>query len=251
MPDTQLIPDSITPVIAWRGWNFRSSCLRSLNGDVWPTGTFNSAFCKRWLVHTSPEEKCTCGIYCCNTYPDFLERIGWDISNIAGEVKVWGKLVVHERGYRAQYARPQNFYLFTGKLPSLLSDVQCWLNYLTRFGVDIWLLNHPLKLESALLLWDKETERYESGMDYLAKSAAAWYTYKPEVPTLRVGDSVAVLGRGIALVTRFAFLNGYEVVELSEGINHFTSRLEDIVWVPSLNQYEVKAKGFFSRGKKR
>lgn len=54
--------------------------------------------------HEAPDEDCTCGIYAA------IDDKGVpDSGNVYGKVKLWGKVVPGEKGYRAQYAYPTEF----------------------------------------------------------------------------------------------------------------------------------------------
>jgi hypothetical protein len=54
--------------------------------------------------HEAPDEVCTCGIYAATT-----EKHVPPGANVYGKVKLWGKVVPGETGYRAQYAYPSEF----------------------------------------------------------------------------------------------------------------------------------------------
>lgn len=70
---------------------------------------------------TAPGEKCSCGIYSTNvleTAKQYARQSGRpsmrdplaNEGGIIGRVALWGRIVVHADGYRAQYAYPQSFF---------------------------------------------------------------------------------------------------------------------------------------------
>lgn len=70
------IPDFISPIIAWRVWQWDANGLRSLNGEAWMPGKPLRAGCKAHAVrvsHDAPLFNCTCGIYGSKTL-DHLRR---------------------------------------------------------------------------------------------------------------------------------------------------------------------------------
>jgi len=106
------------PVRGWREWTITADGLRGAQGGIWRPGT-NAAQCLgkhaamlRVLDHalgaaglaTPPhtvERWCTCGLYSWRR-PD---RIRARSAKIAGVVESWGRVLVGEHGYRAQYSQ--------------------------------------------------------------------------------------------------------------------------------------------------
>ena len=69
--------------------------------------------------HRAPKLTCTCGIYAAASYADALRFLQqYDEKNdgrlVIGKVSLWGCVIQHENGYRAEYAFPQNLYLVHG-----------------------------------------------------------------------------------------------------------------------------------------
>ena len=125
-------PDYAGALIGWRVW-----CVVSGGGelrlgsviqdDVWPVGAAFVARCRaheppanRRLLrepegHVAPAAACTCGIYAARepagawTYlrgrdePDTVARV-------IGRVMLWGRVVEHEDGWRAERAYPLDVY---------------------------------------------------------------------------------------------------------------------------------------------
>lgn len=68
--------------------------------------------------HDSPEKGCTCGIYAAT------EIAGCPSGQVFGKVKMWGKIVPGEKGWRAQYAYPSELWA-----PKKLADHPALLAY--------------------------------------------------------------------------------------------------------------------------
>lgn len=54
--------------------------------------------------HPSPQESCTCGIYAATSLTKCPH------ANIFGKVKMWGKVIPGERGFRAEFAYPSELW---------------------------------------------------------------------------------------------------------------------------------------------
>ena|SRR2546422_4769970 len=138
------IPDVAGYAVGWRTWTTGNPalppCLSSLRGDRWPHRTPLIAGCRandvppsfdphyRTQLHNAPEESCTCGIYALRTELQlFAEDLGGPavapmmstaviqlsqlrsvspILAIIGKVALWGKVIEHTEGFRAEYAYP-------------------------------------------------------------------------------------------------------------------------------------------------
>lgn len=105
------------PILAWRSWRLRvdpetavvepvlESCVY---GDPWPERGQFSAYCPE---HPLPEPSCGCGIYAVTTRDAALEWAAWAQSAlpnpiVLGRVQLWGRILPHSGGYRAQLAYP-------------------------------------------------------------------------------------------------------------------------------------------------
>ena len=106
------------PLRGWREWALTADGLRGSQGRLWSPGV-NTARCHgkhaitlRVLdealsragiaapIHTV-EPWCTCGLYSWKR-PD---RISGRTAKVAGVVELWGRVLIGEHGFRAQYAR--------------------------------------------------------------------------------------------------------------------------------------------------
>ncbi len=86
-----------------------------------------------------------------------LRTTGYEGYGIHGEVCLWGKVVEHEQGYRAQLAYPKNFFLSPDALPFTLAEIQSRLKMLTTYCIDIFLAdpkrNIPLWAKGQGIRW--------------------------------------------------------------------------------------------------
>ena len=123
----ETLPASLEPVQAWRCWTLWGSRdgsrvrLTPIAGDgrAWPVGRPASAACIRDRTHLVPQLSCTCGLYAVPD-PDQLRRAR--DPAVLGTVALWGRIVEHERGFRAELAYPQRLRLLCYLCFSLWGD---------------------------------------------------------------------------------------------------------------------------------
>ena len=203
-----MIPDYISPVVGYRVWQWDATGLRSLNGEKWLALQPLSAVCRADVcgsiaglsksTHNPaelPSFGCTCGVYAART-TDHLHQCGYKKFGIHGEVHLWGRVVEHERGWRAQFAYPRTFVVAPDKFPFSLSEINARLKTLAEFGTDIFLLHDGERVA----LWKHGLGFDGVGLDYLIKTRKEFYVRRQQERTLKKGDRVAVLGHGIAVV---------------------------------------------------
>jgi len=194
-----IIPDYISPIVGYRVWRWRATGLQSLNGEPWLPGRPLAARCGTAAGGTIvagaeaghgadelPHSDCTCGVYAAKSL-EHLRQIGYARRGIHGEVYLWGTVVEHKQGWRAQFAYPKSLFLPPDTIPSNLSEIDARLKTLLAFGADISLLGDP----ESIRFWTNESGFDAAGVDYLLKTRQAG-------STLKKGDCVAVLGHGIA-----------------------------------------------------
>lgn len=58
--------------------------------------------------HGAPHEACTCGIYAASDWK-IVEPYEMHGQTVRGRVKMWGKIIPGDNGYRAEYAYPSEF----------------------------------------------------------------------------------------------------------------------------------------------
>ncbi|MEX2275076.1 MAG: hypothetical protein WEA10_05885 [Actinomycetota bacterium] len=104
------------PIIAWRAWGLTGRAdgsrirLRPVAGPTlpWPHREAAKARCKRGKFHTAPDLACTCGLHATHT-TELLRRT--KAPAVLGRIALWGRVIEHEHGYRAQFAYPQRLRL--------------------------------------------------------------------------------------------------------------------------------------------
>jgi len=103
---------SVSAYRAWTfGWENKLPGLFSLGitpPELWPYGTIE-ALCLLEGSHSAPVFNCTCGIHAVKE-PYWTEKGAERCAWISGEIDLFGKIIIHTKGYRAQYARVQKVY---------------------------------------------------------------------------------------------------------------------------------------------
>jgi hypothetical protein len=107
-------PLSLEEVEGWRAWSVVESDgayeLSSLTrAEAWEPGRPFAATCTR-KRHDAPAARCSCGVYAAAD-PNELARLGRIAGAAIGQVSLWGRLVEHSRGYRAEAAYPTRIRL--------------------------------------------------------------------------------------------------------------------------------------------
>lgn len=110
-------------IVGWRIWRlgshrrgdgtadvFLRSCVRP---GYWEPGRRFAASC---ATHEVPELDCECGVYAVRSREAALEWARWAreaLPNpiVLGRVSLWGRVLRHTEGYRAQYAYPYELEL--------------------------------------------------------------------------------------------------------------------------------------------
>jgi hypothetical protein len=118
-------PQADEPIVGWRTWDLsegRDDPLLHPVGsgvDVWTPRERLTARCgvKPYLAifrrpHDAPDRACRCGIYAARSLEDFdRPRPAWPPPPVVGTVSLWGRIVEHERGWRAAFAYPARLRL--------------------------------------------------------------------------------------------------------------------------------------------
>lgn len=102
----------VEPIVAWRTWALTGRrdgtdlLLRPVAGRSRPWRPMQTAeaICKHTRLHSSPNLDCTCGLHGTHDI-DILRRTR--CPAVLGRVALWGRVIEHDFGYRAQYAYPQ------------------------------------------------------------------------------------------------------------------------------------------------
>jgi hypothetical protein len=129
------------PILGWRAWRLRRTdaglrIVPTTPRSAWEPGiairaTCSGAHTREYLVHNpelaashrSPEPGCTCGIHAIKD-PARLARAGRSTA-VVGRVAMWGRVIEHTKGYRAELAYPSrlrlvcSWCLWYGRLPAV------------------------------------------------------------------------------------------------------------------------------------
>jgi preprotein translocase subunit YajC len=202
------IPDYISPIVGYRVWRWNATGLKSLNGEPWLPGRPLAAGCRvvargtivgrTKAVHNTdelPHSDCTCGVYAAKNLAH-LRQIGYQERGIHGEVYLWGAVVEHRLGWRAEFAYPKSLFLPPDAVPFTLSETDARLKTLISFGADIFIVGE----HESIRFWKNGAGYDAAGLDYLIKTRKEYYARCQRERTVKKGDRVAVLGRGIAVV---------------------------------------------------
>jgi hypothetical protein len=187
--------------------------------------------------HDAPQANCTCGIYAVKTL-DHFRSAGYERFGICGEVFLWGKVVEHELGYRAQLAYPKNFFLSPDALPFTLAEIQSRLKMLTAYRSDVF-VDDP---NGNIPLWAKDSGYDAAGLGYLIERSKQDHDRRRQERTLKKGDRVAVLGRGIAVVEQ---VDRKEVLAVLWSKNVVKIGRKEIVWDERNMRWETDANAAF------
>ena len=127
------------PIVGWRQWNFMyPHFLANLGNDtIYVPREKIEAHCEQYSTigalvlrkdhseHQAPHLTCMCGIYAYKEKPRLLREISNSCSGfiprkamtelirtrlVYGEINLWGKVIEHEDGYRAQFGYPKRLW---------------------------------------------------------------------------------------------------------------------------------------------
>ena len=146
-------------------------------------------------AHEPPQTNCTCGVYAARTI-EHLHQCGYKKFGIHGEVYLWGTVVEHERGWRAQFAYPKSLVLQPDAIPSDTKEMEARLGALAAYDTDIFIVGWG----QSIPLCRRGLGYDAAGLDYLIGKRTQYYVRRQRDRTLMKGDRLAVLGRGISVV---------------------------------------------------
>jgi len=240
------VPDYISPIIAYRAWRCDAAGLKSVCGEPWNPGQPLATRCRVYSAgtivgraeaahdaHDAPQANCTCGVYAAKSL-EHLRNTGYDRFGIHGEVYLWGKVVEHERGWRAQLAYPKNLFLSPHVLPFTLAEIQSRLKMLTTYRIDICVADP----KGNIPLWAKDVGYSPAGLDHLIERSKQHHDRRRHERALNKGDRVAILGRGIAVVEQ---VGGKEVHVVLWNRSMLRIGRKEIVWDEGNGRWEARA----------
>ncbi len=98
-------------LVGCRSWNIILTVeglrLLSSSNTIWPCYEKLVAVCSNGRNHIVPDRECMCGVYCMK----FGKHIPVD-GSIQGRVKLWGRFLEADYGYRAELAYPEKLESF-------------------------------------------------------------------------------------------------------------------------------------------
>jgi hypothetical protein len=141
-----VIPDYLEAITAYRVFNVFENGLLAGSAFVEPWPPYQPFVARCATVSpggsrahvrdgqfvTAPVGACQCGIYAVKTYKAARQRLrmerqahalwvhhpGGPVGRAWGVVKIWGRVIEHESGYRAEFAYPSHLYCNDAKLAS-------------------------------------------------------------------------------------------------------------------------------------
>ena len=147
---TERAPDLAGPILGWRVWRI------ALDGELvsaytpagWPARAPIVARCYEHPgQHEAPHEQCVCGVYACddaNAALFYAHRSG---SAVVGRTKLWGRVVEHEAGWRAERSYPESVYVPREHFEETADDVAAHLA--RRYGVTVHVVEELRSVVSA------------------------------------------------------------------------------------------------------
>jgi hypothetical protein len=224
-------PDYVFPVVGYRVWQWDATGLKSLNGINWHPGEAFTAECRTQGCHEVPRSDCTCGVYASKSL-DHLRQLGYIENRIRGEVCLWGTVVEHEGGWRAQLAYPKNFIVPLSLVPFDMSGVESWLATLAAYRCDIFLDGET----GTVPLWRTGSGMDANGLGLLVHRCCAWYARRAEQRRIKPGDRVAVRGHGIAVVEH---ADNDQVQAVLGGRSVLSIQRKEVVWDEQYARWET------------
>ena len=202
-------PDYISAIVGYRVWQWTADGLQSLNGEPWfpnrplvarcrslPLGTIAGRDDPAHNANPAPRENCTCGVYAAKSLEHLRGTRYWQYG-IHGEVSLWGTVVEHEQGWRAQFAYPRSLFVPHDKFLTFATTLS-GLKGLIAYRADIFVADPS----GYIPLWTNDSGYDSGGLEYLIEKSKQYYDRRRHERTLKKGDRVGLLGVGIAVVER-------------------------------------------------
>lgn len=181
------MPDATEPLVGWRAWALARTPAGRLelrpiiySGETWPAQEAARAKCPPHGRggHAPPEVGCTCGFYAVDGLDRLPAVTGRDLT-VIGSVAVWGRLIEHESGVRAEFAYPERLRLVCAP---------CWRAGLFTPGV---VASEETSRGTLLGLCDRHANRADESPDAVQQELLG--TYAVDLLPSEVVDDVAVV----------------------------------------------------------
>ncbi len=198
------VPDCITPIVAYRLWVWDVAGLSSLNGVSWIAGQPLAAECKpprrgttacstKQFPHAAPHTDCRCGVYASKRLESLSMSWPWRSVCVRGETWLWGMVVEHEYGWRAQFAYPKTLHVPKSILPITQEQMRSRLKSLAAYRCDVFVRHNGVDIP----IWRKDSGFDSAGADFLTNWCRRWYERSG---VLTRGDCLTIRGRGTVVV---------------------------------------------------
>jgi DNA-binding CsgD family transcriptional regulator len=116
--------------------------------------------------HQAPNATCTCGIYAVKSL-DQLRDLDCGRRGISGEVHLWGTVIEHQTGWRAQFAYPKSLVLspeslrIGGFIELGNAELMTYLDSLTAYDICIFWAD----VKKQALLWSPASGYQTDGLE--------------------------------------------------------------------------------------
>jgi hypothetical protein len=133
------VSNSTEAIVAWRVWRLAApganegSLMSTFMTSVWPAGASMKACCGSGGANLRHGIHAFASRSQAEEYFDEQSR-GKTTPHVYGEVALWGRVVVHERGYRAQFAYPRTVLVprrYAGPRSDIVNDLR------RSYGVEV------------------------------------------------------------------------------------------------------------------
>jgi hypothetical protein len=162
------------PIVGWRQWKFMyPHFLANLGNDtIYMPREKIEALCEQYSTvgtlvlrkhhseQTAPHLTCTCGIYAYKEKTRLLREIRTIYSGLRlvyGEINLWGKVIEHEDGYRAQFGYPRRLWCTPA-----IEPLAGWIGYV--YGVPCEVM--PSGDHEEIKIRSPRVARYACGRTY-------------------------------------------------------------------------------------
>ena len=167
------------PIVGWRQWNFMyPHFLANLGNDtIYVPREKIEARCEQTdhSEQQAPHMTCMCGIYAYKEKPRLLREIRHIYSGLRlvyGEVNLWGKVIEHEDGYRAQFAYPKRLWCTPA-----IEPLAGWIGYVYGVPCEVMSSKDGEEIKSKSPRWKLKTiiTKYACGHELTIKEKYKYY----------------------------------------------------------------------------
>lgn len=123
-------------------------------------------------MHDAPDANCNCGIWILKDENDLwrtLAEYRMQIPLVYGRVRAWGRLVEHERGFRAQYAQP----LSASLIAHVGDDKRTARELASAYQIPVTIADEPEAVANEIRRLVEEAQKFEEQQHALMHSSYA------------------------------------------------------------------------------